>query len=101
MLIKALKQVGDLVAVGLMKDPGRSLLTKLKDKAKSIRKSGSNRSAMLFVVVIKKKQGDTLASMEFYRKAPMTKRVRVARQVKKIMCTAAARIAVEKGVFHG
>ncbi|KIK54999.1 hypothetical protein GYMLUDRAFT_48200 [Collybiopsis luxurians FD-317 M1] len=100
--VKALKQVGDLVAAGLMKDPGRSLITKLKDKAKSIRKKEANsKSSMLSVVIIKKKQGNTLASMNFYRNAPMATRAKMAQEVKKIMCTTAARIAVEKHVFHG
>ncbi|KIK54993.1 hypothetical protein GYMLUDRAFT_48191 [Collybiopsis luxurians FD-317 M1] len=96
--VKALKHVGDFVAAGLIKDPERSVTDRLKDKAKSLK---GDKPHMYPVVVMKKKQGNTLSSFGFYRSANRNGQVMLAREVKKLTCTEVARVAVAKRALHG
>ncbi|KAF5364526.1 hypothetical protein D9757_011325 [Collybiopsis confluens] len=79
--VKALKQVGDFVASGLIKDPGLvSTLDKLRSKSN------------LRAVIMKKKDGQTLLDLNL---------LVLGEPVKILACNAAANIAVGKHALHG
>ncbi|KAF5364528.1 hypothetical protein D9757_011327 [Collybiopsis confluens] len=79
--VKALKQVGDFVASGYIKDLGPSTSDGMKSRS----------------VIMKKKEGRTLTDLGL----PASQYMPVARSVKALACNAAAEIAVTKEVLHG
>ncbi|KAF5389694.1 hypothetical protein D9757_006020 [Collybiopsis confluens] len=89
--VKALKQVGDFVASGHIKDPELSTLDKIKSKIKS-KPPGDYYNA----VIMKKKVGVTLRDPSAY--ADFSGLVKL---VEELACKAAAEIAVVKGALHG
>ncbi|KAF5389756.1 hypothetical protein D9757_006019 [Collybiopsis confluens] len=93
--VKALKQVGDFVASGYIKDPGLSTLDKMKSKIKSKPPSDFR------VVIMKKKDGKTLKDIRKQMQWNTSQWEALARPVKELACKAAAEIAVNKQVLHG
>ncbi|KAF5354438.1 hypothetical protein D9757_014722 [Collybiopsis confluens] len=93
--VKALKQVGDFVASGYIKDPGLSTLKNLKNKVTSKPPSHSR------VIIMKKKDGRTLLDMNAYAHLSSSQFETFATSVKELACKAAAEIAADKGVLHG
>ncbi|KAF5389692.1 hypothetical protein D9757_006022 [Collybiopsis confluens] len=89
--VKALKQVGDFVASGHIKDPGLSTLDKMKSKIKS-KPPGDYYNA----VIMKKKVGVTLRDPSAYADFSG-----LVKSVEELACKAAAEIAVNKGALHG
>ncbi|KAF5378907.1 hypothetical protein D9757_008704 [Collybiopsis confluens] len=84
--VKALKQVGDFVASGYIKDPGLS--TEMKSKSDRV----------CAVTIMKKKDGKTLEDLHL---PTVAQTLVVAKVAKVAACNAAAEIAVNKEVLHG
>ncbi|KIK52980.1 hypothetical protein GYMLUDRAFT_49646 [Collybiopsis luxurians FD-317 M1] len=96
--VKALKLVGELVAAGMMEKPRPS--NSWKDRVKDKLKSLSQHKSMVPVIVAKKKEGVYLPDTPVYERADFEGQNRIALSVKKLICSEAARMAVEKNMFH-
>ncbi|KIK55020.1 hypothetical protein GYMLUDRAFT_249035 [Collybiopsis luxurians FD-317 M1] len=100
--VKALKQVGDLVAAGVINDPDQNAREKSTEKDHPpAQKKVKLEPSMLPVVIIKKKPGENLEHSAVYKGANEAEKETMKVEVKKMMCDEAARIAVEKHILHG
>ncbi|KAF5346811.1 hypothetical protein D9757_013485 [Collybiopsis confluens] len=101
--VKVLKQVGDFVASGYIKDPRLSTLDKMKSKIKS------KPLSRFRVVIMKRKDGKSLPSPNLddyphssdYPHLSNSQFKKLAESVKRLACEAASEIAVNREVLHG